>query len=93
MAKTPGSKKAKKATKKPAKKSGGSAKKTGTGTLEKLLKEISQRNQNILKEARKIDDLLNKARPQSVGRPLFAEGEDVCPPGTSIQPIPPENGD
>ena len=80
MAKNSGSKKSnkpvKKTSKKPAKK--------GPNKIEKLLKEISQRNQTILKEARKIDDLLRKA-PKPVA--ALADGElPICPPETGIVP-------
>jgi hypothetical protein len=79
MAKNSGSKKSNKSVKKTSKKPA----KKGPSKIEKLLKEISQRNQTILKEARKIDDLLRKAP-----KPLtaVAEQEPLCPPETGIMP-------
>ena len=79
MAKNSGSKK----TKKTVKKAANATAKKGPSKIEKLLKEIGQRNQTILKEARKIDDLLRKApRPATA----MAEAEPLCPPETGIVP-------
>ena len=80
MAKNSGSKKGNKPVKKTAKKPA----KKGPNKIEKLLKEISQRNQTILKEARKIDDLLRKAPKPATA---LADGvEPICPPETGIGP-------
>ncbi|HZS47253.1 MAG TPA: hypothetical protein VFC63_19420 [Blastocatellia bacterium] len=79
MAKSSGSKK----SKRPAKKS---PKKTtkGSGNIDRILKEIRRRNQAILKEARKIEDLLSKVKP-GVAKPAFlAEEEPYCPPETPV---------
>jgi len=54
--------KSKTPTKKKVKKS--SSKKKGTGSIEKLLDEIKRRNQTIMKESRKIEELLGKAKAQ-----------------------------
>jgi len=81
MAKTSGSKR----TKKPAKKSSKRTTKK-TGPLDRLLKELRQRNQVIMKEARKIDDLLAKAKPEHLKLDVLAEAEPYCPPTMGIAP-------
>ena len=64
----------KKGAKKPAKK------KTGRD-VERLLNEIRRRNEAIMKECRKIEDLLWQAKAAAVAR---ADEELCCPEGISI---------
>jgi hypothetical protein len=80
MAKTSGSGKSKK-TAKPADKK--KTKKKGSDTIDRLLRDIQKRNQAILKEARKIDDMIGKARAKSA-EPLAMA--DDCPPPIMITP-------
>jgi hypothetical protein len=65
-AKTPAKKKVKKSA----------SKKKGTGDIEKILNEIKRRNQTIMKESRKIEELLGKAKPA----PTALADDDCVPP-------------
>ena len=80
MAKSSGSGKSKKPAKVSDKKKG---KKKSPDKFDRLLSDIQKRNQAIIKEARKIDDMISKARMKSA-EPL-ALSED-CPPPVAIGP-------
>ena len=73
--------KAKTPTKKKAKKT--ASKKKGTGDIEKFLNEIKRRNETIMKESRKIEDLLGKAK----ARPQALADDDACIPPVPISNI------
>jgi hypothetical protein len=78
MAKTSGSGKSKKAAKPESKKK---SKKKGSDSLDRLLSDIQKRNQAIMKEAKKIDDMIGKARAKSAEPTAMA---DDCPPPLSV---------
>jgi len=81
MAKSSGSGKSKKAAKPESKKK---AKKKGADTIDRLLSDIQKRNQAIIKEARKIEDMISKARMR-LAEPV-ALGDDVCTPTLGVNP-------
>jgi hypothetical protein len=80
MAKSSGSGKSKKTAKPVNKKK---AKKKSSDALDRLLRDIQKRNQAIMKEAKKIDDIIGKARLTSAEPMAMA---DDCPPPMSIPP-------
>jgi hypothetical protein len=81
MAKSSGSGKSKKAAKPESKKK---AKKKGADTVDRLLSAIQKRNQAIMKEARKIDDMISTARMKSAGPTALAD--DLCTPTLEVKP-------